>query len=149
MRTRLLPAIGMIMGVCAMVGFAFWLRGSSGAAMAAPQVRVADTRVTAGDLRPGDVVTITSTLHGDGGALKDLTVELEIHSADSQIVLRAPRRGVNLEPSRDVPVSWVWRLPADFAAGSYTTEVSVYGDNWSPLYTREENGATFVVGPKR
>jgi hypothetical protein len=145
LRRKLLPAAGLGLGVAGLLVFVFWLQATSNAAVAAPVVRVVDTSAAGEALAPGDILTVATTLRNDGKPLPDVTVELEVHGADSQIVLRAPRRGVKLDSSRDQVVSWVWRLPSDLPAGTYTTEVSVYGPNWSPLYSRQEAGASFVV----
>lgn len=146
---KLIPAAGLILGACALLGFVFWLQATGSAAVAAPEVRIVGTKASAGPLAPGDVVTVTTALRNEGRPLQDLTVELEVHGENSQIVLRAPRRGVKLGSAQDQTVSWVWRLPTDLPSGSYTTEVSVYGPNWSPLYSRQEDGASFTVERRR
>ena len=139
--------LGLLVGCLLLLGAA--VRVAAGELPFPPQRNgITVTAVTASPMTASghEFVAISAAFRSHGAVHRNLTIDLDVRRADGTLVFRATRRGVHLENGGSQTVQWVWRRPEQLTPGQYHVDISVYGPNWSPLYLRATDVATFAPG---
>lgn len=89
---------------------------------------------------PGNTVPITTTFTDTSGALSDGILDIEVYNAAGQKVGQQYWTGENLSSGQSATETYDWTAPS--TTGSYTVEVGVFANGWSPNYYWDSNAAT-------
>lgn len=108
-------------------------------------VRVVEIKATPGVVEPIEVLTLNTTMYNESERADGLVVELTVTAPNGETVQNMRQRNVGVDPSDDMAVYWVWRIPQRLDDGTYSVQVTVYEPDGSTVIDREQEVEAFAV----
>ena len=108
-------------------------------------VRVVEVKATPGVVEPIEVLTLNTTMYNESERADGLVVEQTVTAPNGEMVQNMRQRNVGVDPSDDMAVYWVWRIPQRLDDGTYSVQVTVYEPDGSTIIDRELERDAFAV----
>lgn len=110
-----------------------------------PDVEVTEIKTTPGLVEPIDVLTLNTTVHNSSERADGLVLEITVTDPSGQTVQNMRQRNIGVDPSDDMAVYWVWRIPQRLSDGTYSVQVTVYEPDGVSILSQSQKREAFAV----